>query len=189
MIRKRNKYFACFFLVALLLSGCGSSFEKSETLSEVLEAKPEGIKALYFYPSTMRMLMDIIGTEKVGALEGIKEARLIFQWNDVNTNFDSYASDIESGILTEDFESLIEMNASGTDVKIFIRESKVPVYIVFYSDGEYDFILEAVGELSDEAIKELASADMGGLIELFSAGNQSEFIEDENANQNDNGGN
>lgn len=183
MIRKRNKYIAHIFLLALLVSGCGPSYEKSETVTEVLDSDPQGMKALYFYPSTMRMLSEIVGADNAQALNGMREARLLFSWNDVNSNFESHISEIKRGIQTENFEPLFQMNSHGADVQIFIRDSQIPVYLIFYSDAEYDFALEAVGELSQDAIRSLATTDMSSLMDLFGAGGEEPFIEEDNTNR------
>lgn len=182
MIRKRNKNFTLIFFLALLVASCGASYEKSQTVTDVLDSDPQGMKALYFYPSTMRMLSEIMGTENTEALNGIREARLLFRWNDVNSSFESHISEIERGIQTENFEPLFQMNSQGADVEIFIRDSQIPVYLIFYSDAEYDFALEAVGELSQDAIRSLATTDMSGLMDLFGAGSEEPFIEEEDTN-------
>ncbi|HKL02016.1 MAG TPA: DUF4252 domain-containing protein [Cryomorphaceae bacterium] len=182
MTLKRNKHFTLIFFLTIVLVGCGTTYQKSQTVTDILETDHQGVKALYFYPSTMRMLTGIVGTENMEGLDGIKEARLLFQWNDVNSNFQKQVSQIKRGIFSESFETLFQMNSKGADIQIFIRDSDTPVYIIFYSDTEYNFVLEAIGELSPEAIRSLATTDMSGFLDLLNVNSEGSPIEDENAN-------
>ena len=126
------------------------------------------MNTLYFYPSTIRMVSKILGDEKGQALNEIQKARLFFSLTGDESNIRETFKSFKSGIQDEGFEMLMEMKSSGNKVDIYMRDGEITDdYILFVNGDQGNFVLEILGNLSANAIRDISQLDLNVLTDIF----------------------
>ncbi|NEN25755.1 DUF4252 domain-containing protein [Cryomorpha ignava] len=165
---KLNKYLIPVFLCCFLgLGACGHKYEQSKTLTEYSKRDNKELTGLYFYPTTIRMLAKILGDENGQSLKEIEKARLYFSWSDEEENVRETLKSFKSGIKEEGFEMLMQMNSSGNKIDIFMLDKETDDYVIFVDGEQGTFVLEILGNLSPNAIRDISKLDMNKMMDIF----------------------
>lgn len=163
-----NRVVAFLFLCALSFSGCNYKTTESKTLTEFSNSDQETFKTLYFYPSTIRMLAKVFGTDSGAGFSEVKGARVFFALtdNDPTATKELFAN-LQTGIKEEGFEVLIQMKSPESNIHVFLNEGEIPDYVFFMRGDQGDLIAEINGSLSQESIKEIMQMDLTKAADLF----------------------
>lgn len=161
----------------LAMGACGHRNEQSKTLSEYSGCKDKELRALYFYPTTIRMLSRMLGDESGQALKEVEKGRLFFSWSDEEGRLRETMKSFKAGIADEGFEMLMQMNSSGNKIDLFVLDRETDDYVFFVDSDQGIFVLEILGNLSPASIRDIAKLDMTKMMDLF----ELEALDDENA--------
>lgn len=161
----------CFGL--LILSACRNKTHQSDTLTDYSNQDGKEMNVLYFYPSTIRMVAKILGDEKGQALNEVQRARFLFSLSGDESKIAETFKLFKSGIKSEGFEMLMQMSSSGNKVDIYMLDGDMDDYILFVSGAQGSFVLEILGNLSANAIRDISQLDMTVLTDVF----QDEILE------------
>ena len=151
----------------LILASCQSKTRQSQTLTDYSNQDVKVMNAVYFYPSTIRMVSKILGDEKGQALNEIKRARLFFSWSDDEQSIRDTFKSLKSGVQAEGFEMLMEMRSSGNKVDIYMMDGETDNYILFVDGSQGSFVLEILGNLSANALRDISQLDLNILTDIF----------------------
>lgn len=164
-----NSQFSLLLLLAVvfLSSSCGGRYDQSETLTEYSRIKNRDLSALYFYPTTIRMLSKVLGDQGGEALEEIEKGRVFFSWDDDDAKTRDVISQLKTRVEKEGYEMLMQMKSSGNKVDVYLLDRDVDDYILFVDGDQGIFVLEILGNLSVSSIKSLSELDMSKVTDIF----------------------
>lgn len=148
-----------FAVITTLLAACARKSGQSETLTAFANTHSKIVHGFYFYPSTVRMLGKIMGGESGTALEGIERGRLFAIWYDDEKKEPISLDEAKTDIEAEGFEMLISMKSKGVKVDAYQRDGEPPAFIIFVNDPDSPFVIELNGELSIDALRQIATMD------------------------------
>ncbi len=175
-MKKANRYIF-LALTVILATGCGRDYTQSETLNEFGEMYEKHIQSFYFYPSTVRMLSEILGQAGTGVLSEVRQGRIFVSWDTENIELMQALPGIKTGVESEGFEMLMRMKHQGVNIDAYIKDGKIPSYVLFFNDPESPFIVEVAGSLSAKSIQELSTLDLNKANEIFNIIPQKEIEE------------
>ncbi len=151
----------------LAITSCERKKEQSQTLSAYSKQENKILKALYFYPTTIRMLSKILGDENGQALSEIKKARLFFSWSDDDKLIGDEVKTLKSGVKDEGFEMLMQMTSSGNKIDVYLLDDEIDDYVLFVDGDQGTFVFEILGNLSPSSIRDISQLDMSKMMDLF----------------------
>lgn len=143
------------------------SNQECQALTQYLDNHPRGVQALHFYPSTIRMLGEIMGDNSGTAFDGIENARFVFTWNHEEVDIAASFDGIVKAASDDGFEMLAQMDSQNSDVLVYMKDQSTPVFIILLQNSFGDFIIELSGKLSLQSISELGQMDFGSLAGTF----------------------
>lgn len=146
-------------ILCLLISSCGKSTTESEALTSFISEHKRDVQTLYFYPSTVRMLGNVVGAENNAAFDDVESGRFVFTWDHERIDLAFYFDEILNEASTEGFEMLAEMNTSDSQTLVYLNDQNKAVYLVLLQNSFGNFIVEIVGELSMKSITSLSQLD------------------------------
>jgi hypothetical protein len=132
----------------------------------------EGITALYFYPSTLRMLGSAEGGAEGAAFSGISRARLFVHWSDTGQATTHLAKAV-AALEPAGFENLFSLRSAANTVAVYLLEAQEPQYVFSFSGEGGTFVLDVRGELDGATLQTLATMDPAkaiGLLQLMAPG-------------------
>ena len=154
-------------LLCFIVSSCGNSTKESQALTDFISEHKRDVQTLYFYPSTVRMLGDVMGAENNTAFADVESGRFVFTWDHERIDLAFYYDEILKEAGMEGFEMLAEMNTSDSRSLIYLNDQNKPVYLVLLQNSFGNFIVEIVGELSMKSITSLAQLDFKDVASTF----------------------
>ena len=167
MSQKRSNLFTCTLFLSLLLLSCG---ERDNALDDFEESRPGSVKAFYAYPSTIRMLGDIVGTENTSSFADIEGARLFIEWKSKDVNSREQFVAVKNQALSQDFEELLSVSSKNSDVTVLISDSNTPVYLLFSLGEDADYILELEGNISMKTLRDIGTLDVENVMDVINLG-------------------
>ncbi|MCA1752889.1 MAG: DUF4252 domain-containing protein [Cryomorphaceae bacterium] len=149
---------------------------QSATFSRLIEGDHGGV-TLYFYPSTVRVLMKmIVGDEPAEKFSTIKRGRVIYASGD-NAKLAAEIRKLTNGENDEGFSTLMQLTNSGTSITVMENAEKNPMTLFFMADDATQYAIEIEGKITPQMIMQLMSADVGAAAAQFGIG-PSAFSED-----------
>jgi|SRR5690554_1601487 len=166
-IKPNSSFFYILGLGLLILSACHSRPHQSQTLTDYSNQDKKAMSALYFYPSTIRMVSKILGDDKGQALKEVQRARLFFSLSGDKTEIQQTFKLFKSGINAEGFEMLMQMRSAGNKIDIYMIDGEIDDYILFVEGDQGNFVLEILGNLSANALRDISQLDLNVLTDIF----------------------
>lgn len=167
MSRITNRFLWILFIVCV---GCNE--HPTDIIDDFEESRPDQIKAFYAYPSTIRMLGQIMESTNINALEEVEKARVFIHWKDE----ESEGIDAFQNLLTEveesSFEDLIRLNSKESSIRVFLSEEngETPVYLILSFGSDVDYLIEIEGEISMQTLKDLGTMDIDNAMDILDLG-------------------
>lgn len=166
--KTQNRVVVLLFLISLCFAGCEHKTTESRTLTEFSDSDQETFKALYFYPTTIRMLAKVFGNESGAGFSEVKGARVFFSLTDDDPSLiKNLFAELQSGIKEENFEVLMQMKSPESNINVYLSDGEIPDYVFFIRGDQGDLIAELNGSLSQESIKEIVQMDLTKAADLF----------------------
>ncbi len=129
-------------------------------------AEKDEYSALYFYPSTLRMLSKILGGEQGAVFSEIKRARIIYTWED--DEILSKEITRTAALLEKDgFENIMSMRSQGNDINALLLESKIPIYVFTMAGAGGVYLMEIQGKLSISSLQAIATMNPAEAFEFL----------------------
>jgi len=183
----RSSIFLTLFAIGTLSSESANA--QSALFSELVDSDHDGV-TLYFYPSTVRVILQmIIGDEanrkKFGS---IKRGRVIYS-SAGNSALSKKIEQILKGENDEGFSILMEIDNRGNSVSVMEKGGKDPITLLFLSDYEAQYAVEIEGEITQQMLMKVMSSDVGAAAAQFGIGpseesdSEPEETENEPSNQ------
>lgn len=161
----------------LLLIGCSSN----DPVDDFEENRPGSVRAFYAYPSTIRMLGKIMGSESNEALSDIEKARLFIEWKSKDVDSRDTFISLKERSERSGFDELFSISSKNSDISVLLKEESSPRYIVFSFSPDVDYILELEGKISMSALREIGTLDMDNVVDVINLGKPSEKENAENS--------
>lgn len=156
--------------VGLLLMACSPSHPTSDAIDRFEENAPDSVSfyALHFYPSTIRVISRLPGEEFADGFSEVKRARVLLAAGQAGQGLTDRFDVLRQELEAEDYESLMKLKSRGSRVEIFLSDrGSTPHYIVMYSDEAASFILEMIGEVSVNTLRDLGTMDTQKVMDFF----------------------
>lgn len=153
--------------LAVILASCSGRPGQSDAVTDFSSRHNDVLKGFYFYPSTVRMLGNILGDGNAELLKDIEQGRVFVLWDDETNPETMNFLQVKTDLQAEGFELLISMKSKGVKVDAFQLEGSPPIFVLFVNDPDVPFIIEMTGELSMHNLQNIASMDFEKANELL----------------------
>jgi len=167
MSLKRSNICILFSAIILLLQSCN---DRADPLDEFEENKPGSIRAFYAYPSTIRMLGEIMGNQGSNFLKDVEKARLFLEWKSEEADSRELFISLKNSALQSEFEELLSLSSKGSDISVFVNDEHTPIYLVFSFGVELDYVLELKGEISMSTLRDIGTLDVNDALNVINLG-------------------
>lgn len=167
MRKAKNNGLAAAIVLAGVFAACGGSPSQSDAITDFSKRHDGVLKGFYFYPSTVRMVGNILGDGNVEVLKDIKQGRVFVLWDNESDPESLNFSRVKSDIQAEGFELLMSMKSKGVLVDAYQLDESPPVFVLFVNDPDVPFIIEMTGEMSMNALQGIATMDFDKANELL----------------------
>lgn len=193
-MRKRIIKTAFLVILTVLVGACSDNNPPSDTLSDYTRSteKEEALSALYFYPTTVRMLEKVMSQSgETGILSGVKSGRIIYGVDDSLDVLKADFDELSHGLKDEGFELLGEFKSGSDRTVAYVREGKTKRYVALLASEASTILVELYGELSIETIRGLSQLNTDNVMSLFDLpspdkSNPEDTDEGEKANESEN---
>ena len=172
MIKIKRSRTVLGLVLLVYLASCRPRIPESTTLTAFSNRDNTGFRALYFYPSTIRMLGRAFGDSTGSFLNEIHRGRLFFTLSDSVPLIKATFDELSQGVAGEGFQVLMEMRSPGSRVSAWMREGNVPDYVVFMNGSNGTLIMEVAGNLSAASLRQLSTLDLSkaaGFLDILPA--------------------
>lgn len=167
MRKVKNNSLAAAIVLAGVFAACGGSPRQSDAITDFSKKHDGVLKGFYFYPSTVRMVGNILGDGNGEVLKDIEQGRVFVLWNDETDPESLNFSGVKKDIQAEGFELLMSIKSKGVMVDAYQLDMSPPVFVLFINDPDVPFIIEMTGEISMNALQGIASMDFDKANELL----------------------
>jgi len=122
--------------------------------------------ALYFYPSTLRMINLQHNEEYDEMIRNIKKAR--FFKLDSGAVTPEQLSVLSETLIKSGYEEMMEMKSKGNDIKVLGLEKHTPEIVVISRNGDECMLVEVTGMINIAKIPKLIDAfNSGGFLDVL----------------------
>ena len=155
----RSSIFLTLFAIGTLSSESANA--QSALFSELVDSDHDGV-TLYFYPSTVRVILQMIMGDEVNRkkIGSIKRGRVIYS-SAGNSALSKKIEQILKGENDEGFSILMEIDNRGNSVSVMEKGGKDPITLLFLSDYEAQYAVEIEGEITQQMLMKVMSSDVG----------------------------
>lgn len=163
-----NRLVILLSILILCATACKKDTAGSKTLTEFSNSADKVLSGLYFYPTTIRMLAKMFGSEDGAGFSDVKSARVFFSLNDDDPELiKTVFTKLQKGVKDEGFEILVQIKSPESNIHVYLNDGDIPDYVFFIRGDSGDLIAELNGHLSEENIREIMQMDLSEAAKMF----------------------